>query len=80
MQSEQIVKIELTYPNGTGMWIQLSDIPGSRVPRVGEFIRVPEGDATEEQVVRVLHVTYDLRHEPCIILDVEDVLRSQNEK
>jgi len=43
-----------------------------RIPRVGEFLWLPECEASFEKVVRVVRVIYDLRRTK-VLLDVEEV-------
>ena len=42
------------------------------VPRVGEYICLPGCDTAEEEVVRIMRVTYDMRHTR-ILLGVETI-------
>ena len=64
MKPEKL-KVKLRYGDDICMWVLLS-----LIHRVGEFIRLPESDSTEEHMVRV---TYDLRRDENILLDVQQV-------
>jgi len=71
MQDSDAPKVELRFPDDTRMWMPLFWLPASSVPRAGEVIHLPESDTVEQHAVRITGVTYDLRQEMKILLDVE---------
>jgi hypothetical protein len=64
--------IKLSYSDGqTIREVPFFWFPRERIPRVGEYICFAERDNSEEEVARVMCVTYDLRGRAKIVLDVE---------
>ncbi len=77
------VRLLFRYSPTREMSVPLDWIPGSMIPRVGEFVCFSEDDGREEQAVRVLRVTYDLRHErraPTVLVDVEQLSIAEYEQ